>query len=211
MSPGPIHNLSIVSSDDEMKLHMYEGSDFVCLPEIAYKMLEKNFGGCVPIARSVIGYTNQYNCTTYSVEVYPIRVTVVTESLQGLTTSRMILLSRVLTFEQARIAILEKLGLGVDDCRFWIKAFKKEMYPDASFGRKMTMSLLGKQGDWVLLQVHRQYTHHRNNSFILLSHSLSFSLSFSFLDLFSIFSLSLSLFLSLSLSLLFTHTHSHAD
>ena len=147
MSPGPIHNLSIVSSDDEMKLHMYEGSDFVCLPEIAYKMLVKNFGGCVPIARSVIGYTNQYNCTTYSVEVYPIRVTVVTESLQGLTTSRMILLSRVLTFEQARIAILEKLGLGVDDCRFWINAPKKEVYSSTSFGltaekefRKMTKS-----------------------------------------------------------------------
>jgi hypothetical protein len=51
--PGPIENDDILVSPNELKKNVFEGIDYVLLPEAAGKMLHDVFGGAEMITRKV--------------------------------------------------------------------------------------------------------------------------------------------------------------
>lgn len=97
--PGPVDNSALLEEDGSLKPELIEKNDYELLPEKAWKLLEKWYGG-QPVARKVIAIGLQQKA---QVELYPIHIKVLYgNQINDLT------VSRLATFSDVRLQVASK-------------------------------------------------------------------------------------------------------
>jgi ubiquitin C-terminal hydrolase len=159
--PGPIENDEILETEVELKKNLFEGIDYVLLPEAAGRMLHQTFGGCEMITRKVVAKGTHYSQHLY-VELYPIKFLVYLEkdvaTTDNPTPVRTHFLSSSLFVDEAIQELYDSLNLRAEFCRVWIRKdpedddADEEEETDTSGGRKLTTAITDVDGHWRYLR-----------------------------------------------------------